>query len=106
MRCGSCGQVMCVGLMTRCVLSAGLRVRLRGRRCVRVGEVFTWAYAPLMSSSVLINLRAPAQLREAAVRAAQESGTTVSDICRDALVVFVATHAAAGAAPVVERSDM
>lgn len=45
-------------------------------------------------------------MRRAAVQCARESGTTVSDICRNALVVFVATHAAAGAAAVVERSDM
>ena len=45
-------------------------------------------------------------MRRAAVQCARESGTTVADICRNALVVFVATHAAAGAAQVVERSDM
>ena len=55
---------------------------------------------------VFINVRAPIELRSAAVQAAKESGTTVSDICRDALVVFVATHAAAGPAAVVERSNM
>ena len=54
---------------------------------------------------VFINVRAPIELRAAAVQSAKESGTTVSAICRDALVVFVATHAA-GSAPVVERSDM
>ena len=52
--------------------------------------------------NVFINVRAPIELRAAAVQSARESGTTVSDICRDALVTFVAVHAAAGAAPVVE----
>ena len=51
---------------------------------------------------VFINVRAPIELRAAAVHAAKESGTTVSDICRDALEMFVAVHAAAGAAQVVE----
>jgi hypothetical protein len=60
----------------------------------------------MITRDVVITVRAPAELRRAAVQCARESGTTVSDICRNALVVFVATHAAAGAAPVVERSDM
>ena len=60
----------------------------------------------MTSGGVFINVRAPIELRSAAVQAAKESGTTVSAICRDALVVFVATHAAAGTAPVVERSNM
>lgn len=55
---------------------------------------------------MLINLLVPAELRAAAGQCARESGTTVSAICRDALVVFVATHAAAGPGPVVERFDM
>ena len=59
-----------------------------------------------MTNGVLINLLVPAELRAAAGQCAKESGTTVSAICRDALVVFVAVHAAAGPAPVVERSDM
>ena len=55
--------------------------------------------------NVFINVRSPIELRAAAVQSARESGTTVSAICRDALEMFVAVHAA-GAAPVVERSDV
>ena len=55
---------------------------------------------------VFINVRAPIELRAAAVQSARESGTTVSDICRDALVTFVAVHAAAGPVQVVEGSDV
>ena len=51
---------------------------------------------------VFINVRAPIELRSAAVQSARESGTTVSDICRDALTMFVAVHAAAGPVEVVE----
>lgn len=53
-----------------------------------------------------INVRAPIELRASAVQCAKESGTTVSAICRDALVTFVAIHVAAGPGPVVERSDV
>ena len=52
--------------------------------------------------TVFINVRAPIELRSAAVQSARESGTTVSDICRDALTMFVAVHAAAGPVEVVE----
>ena len=75
-------------------------------RHAALGVVFTPVYGVGMSGDVLINLRVPAELRSAAAQYAKESGTTVSDICRDALVTFVAVHAAAGPAPVVERSDM
>ena len=75
-------------------------------RHAALGVVFTRAYNVGMTDDVLINLRVPAELRSAAAHSAKESGTTVSDICRNALVVFVAVQAAAGAAPVVERSDM
>ena len=71
-------------------------------RHAALGVVFTLVYGVGMTGDVLINLRAPAELRRAAVQAAKESGTTVSDICRDALTVFVAVHVAAGPAPVVE----
>ena len=60
----------------------------------------------MIAPDVLITVRAPAELRRAAVQYAKESGTTVSDICREALRVFVAVRVAAGPAPVVERSDM
>jgi hypothetical protein len=59
-----------------------------------------------VTNGVLINLLVPAELRAAAGQCAKESGTTVSAICRDALVTFVAIHAAAGPGPVVERSNM
>ena len=75
-------------------------------RHAALGVVFTRAYNVGMTDDVLINLRVPAELRSAAAQSAKESGTTVSDICRDALTVFVAVHAAAGPGPVVERSDM
>ena len=74
-------------------------------RHAALGALFTRAYNVGMPNGVLINLLVPAELRAAAGQCAKESGTTVSAICRDALVVFVATHAA-GSAPVVERSDM
>jgi len=60
-----------------------------------------------MTDDVLINLRVPAELRSVVAQCAKESGTTVSDICREALRGFVAVHVAAGPAPVVvERSDV
>ena len=68
--------------------------------------VFTLVYVVGMTGDVLINLRVPAELRSVAAQYAKESGTTVSAICRDALVGFVAVHVAAGPGPVVERSDM
>ena len=52
--------------------------------------------------NVFINVRAPIELRAAAVQSAREAGTTMSDICRDALTMFVAVHAAAGPVQVVE----
>lgn len=67
--------------------------------------LFMNAYSEGVTNGVLINLLVPAELRAAAGQCAKESGTTVSAICRDALVTFVAIHAA-GSAPVVERSDM
>ena len=75
-------------------------------RHAALGVVFTPVYGVGMTGDVLINLRVPAELRSAAAQSAKESGTTVSDICRNALTVFVAVHAAAGPGPVVERSDM
>ena len=75
-------------------------------RHAALGVVFTLVYGVGMSGDVLINLRVPPELRSAAAQSARESGTTVSDICRDALSMFVAVHAAAGPAPVVEGSDM
>ena len=59
-----------------------------------------------MPNGVLINLLVPAELRAAAGQSARDSGTTVSAICRDALEMFVAVHAAAGPGPVVEGSDV
>jgi hypothetical protein len=58
-----------------------------------------------VTNRVLINLLVTAELRAAAGQSARESGTTVSDICREALVRHVAIHAA-GSAPVVERCDV
>lgn len=92
-----------------------LRLWVRRERCQarRVGvgvSVHGGSVAPVTSRGVFITVRAPVELRAAAVQCAKESGTTVSDICRNALVMFVATHSgpvmAPAAAPAVEGSSM
>jgi hypothetical protein len=73
------------------------------RVVVRRGVVLTWAYGAFMrTGECLINLRAPVELRAAAIAVAERSGTTMSAVCRDALEVFVAMHSGPVLAPVVE----
>ena len=70
--------------------------------CGVVSSLRSGSVVLVTNSNVFINVRSSIELRAAAVQSARESGTTVSDICRDALSMFVAVHAAAGPVQVVE----